>query len=206
VPVVAAVGAVFALAACDGGGPATARPTGVPSPSGTSGVTSTSATAAGCPVPAPASGPVDAASVLVPGPTNGLPRSQAGGEKLVIAAVVLDPACRPATGASVRLWHTDARGRYGPSSGACCYYGGTVRTDQNGRIRLESIRPGQYPEPGAPPAHIHVDIQHPSGQLQTEIVFASTPAANVIPVALQEVSTPQDKRYWYGEAALVLGG
>jgi protocatechuate 3,4-dioxygenase beta subunit len=29
----------------------------------------------------------------------------------VITAVVLDPDCRPASGASVNVWHTDAAGR-----------------------------------------------------------------------------------------------
>lgn len=119
--------------------------------------------------------------------------------------MVLDAGCGPLAGATVTLWHTDARGRYGPRTGDCCYYGGTVRSDRNGRFRLESIRPGQYPEPGAPSAHIHVAVEHASGRLQTEIVFDATPGPNVVPVTLQSISPQQGDRYWYGQAMLILG-
>jgi protocatechuate 3,4-dioxygenase beta subunit len=133
-----------------------------------------------------------------------VPASEAGGEKLVIVAAVLDPACAPAGGATTTLWHTDATGLYGPGTGSCCYFGGTVRSDQNGRFRLESIRPGQYPTSGAPPAHIHLEVEHPSGRLETEIVFAGAPAENVLPIVLESINLPQGGRYWYGEAVLVL--
>lgn len=155
-----------------------------------------------------AGGPVDAGSVLIPGPINGVPASDAGGEKLMITATVLEPGCRPASGADVRAWHTDARGLYAPSGSPneCCFFGGTVRTDQNGRFRLDTIRPAKYPEPGGPPAHIHFEIRHASGELDTEIVFgAGAPTAGpvgssaVLPVLLR---TSGDG--WYGETTLVL--
>ena len=161
---------------------------------------------AGC--TAPIMGPVDAGSVLVPGPINGLPASDAGGDPLTIVATVLTPDCAPASGASVRVWHADARGLYGPSSGRdeCCYYGGTVTADANGRFRLDTIRPAQYPQAGAPPAHIHLEVRDPSGRLDTELVFdAGAPAAGpvrpapVLPVVLDRPGHP-----WYGEATLVL--
>ncbi len=127
---------------------------------------------------------------------------------MTFTATVLESGCRPAAGADVRVWHTDATGLYAPSGGAteCCYYGGTVTTDANGRFRLDTIRPAQYPEPGAPPAHIHFEIRHATGQLDTEVVFdvgapptGTVGASHVVPAIL---TRPGDS--WQGEAAFVL--
>ncbi|GAA4717353.1 hypothetical protein Prum_020040 [Phytohabitans rumicis] len=165
-----------------------------------------SATPVGCARPAP--GTAEPASALVPGPTNGLARSTAGGDALLIEAVILDAGCRPAGGADLRIWHTDARGLYGPAdSERCCYYEGTVRTDHNGRFRLSTIRPAQYPEPNAPPAHIHLEIRHPSASLTTQIVFGiADPPATVAPTGqLLPVPLRRDGTGWRGDAVFVLG-
>jgi len=146
-------------------------------------------------------------SVLVPGPNNGLPASAAAGEPLVIEAVIVDRACRPVAGVGVYLWHTDARGLYGPAgTEKCCYYQGRVQTDHNGRFRLETIRPAQYPEPNAPPAHIHLRIQHQAGELTTMIVFtgqrppsAGTPTGEQLPVELRRQGGG-----WRADAVFVL--
>lgn len=159
----------------------------------------------GC--PAPAIGAVAPGSSLTPGPTNGLTASPARGEALVVTAVVLDPNCRPASGATVSVWHTDARGVYGPATETCCYFGGTVQTDANGRFRLDTIRPAQYPVPGAPPAHIHLEIRHQAGGLNTEISFSTAAGAQTVllpsdnvPVALR----PAGSGSWACEAGFVL--
>jgi protocatechuate 3,4-dioxygenase beta subunit len=162
--------------------------------------------AAGC--ERPDMGPVEAGSILVPGPSNGLPRSTARGEEMVIDAVVFDAACRRVAGANLSIWHTDSRGNYRPpGTEACCYYQGTVRTDANGRFRLASIRPARYPQPGAPPAHIHLEIRHGSAEFTTEIVFADTVARLSVPGARQvPVSLTRDSGGpWRGEVALVVG-
>ncbi|HET8684100.1 MAG TPA: hypothetical protein VFM54_19840 [Micromonosporaceae bacterium] len=196
-----ATATVAGPAACEAGRPPAPQPApGSASPPGY-----------GCAVPAP--GPVDAASVLVPGPTNNLPPSKVSGERLVIAGVVLDAACRPATAMDLYLWHTDAHGDYGPrGTQQCCYYAGTVRTDRNGRFRLETIRPAQYPQPDAPPAHIHVEIRQAPTPLTTEIIFtaaaATAPTVAVrtgerVYVALRRGGSG-DTNAWYGEVTFVL--
>jgi protocatechuate 3,4-dioxygenase beta subunit len=154
----------------------------------------------------PGSGPVEAGSVLVPGPINGLPASDAVGEKLTLTATVLEPGCGPASGAEIRVWHTDAKGLYGPAQGDCCYYGGTVTTDSNGRFKLDTIRPAQYPYPGAPPAHIHFEIRHTSGELDTEILFrsGSPPAGPIGPAHAVPVVLSKSGNEWQGETAFVL--
>ena len=172
----------------------------------------TSTTAAGprsCPRPAVSS--VEPGSVLVPGPTDGLPPSGVQGERMTIVAAVLNSACAPAAGASVRVWHTDAAGEYGPTgTERCCYYGGTVAADANGRFRLDTIRPAQYPQLNAPPAHIHLEIRHPSGRLDTEIVFTDGPAApgpvlpsQLIAVPVTRTGAASDET-WYGEVTFAL--
>ena len=193
--------AAVVLAACqDGeGNPASSR----------SSPARAEATADAGPCPVDAVGTVDAGSVLVPGPSNGLPLATATGVGLVIVGVVLDRECGVAAGANVNLWHTDALGAYGPAADECCYYQGAVRTDSNGRFRVETIRPGRYAEPNAPPAHIHLEIVHPSGALMTEIVFAGDPGApstaieGTVPVELRAMGGADQS--WYGEVTLVLG-
>jgi Dioxygenase len=180
-------------------GPSGASPTAGPAGSPTVG-------AAGCP-PVPVR-PVDAGSTLVPGPVNGVEASTARGDRLVVEAVVLAPSCAPAVGASVRVWHTDSRGLYGPAgTEECCYYGGTVRTDASGRFRLATIRPAQYPVPSAPPAHIHLEIRDDTGALETEILFG--PAQPTPTLLVPSHAVPAELRAtgpgsWYAEAAFVL--
>lgn len=200
---------ITGLAACEDSDRATPAGGGTPSESSTAGGGVTPAPAGAC-LP-PRAGPVAAGSVLVPVPTNGLSASTAQGQKLVIVAMVLDSRCTHVEGADVNIWHADAEGRYGPAgTERCCYYGGTVRTDRDGRFRIDTIRPAQYPEPGAPPAHIHLEIRHASGRLDTEIVFTETPGptiparpGNIVPVYLSSSGTG-DATSWYGEATFVL--
>jgi protocatechuate 3,4-dioxygenase beta subunit len=190
--------AVAVAVACDGGAEPPARPAG-PSPPGAS-------PAAGC--PRPGAGTAQARSQLIPAPSNGLPRSTAKGETLVVEAVVLGRDCRPAADAMVRLWHTDAKGLYGPGENRCCYYAGVVRSDDSGRFRLRSVRPAQYPVPDAPPAHVHLEIRHAAGNLDTEIIFAGGPPADrVLPsghVVPMELS--RDGAGWRGAVVFVLPG
>src|SRR5262245_7103745 len=206
-----ALGTAFALTACSGNTePPAAKAS---STSVQTALADEARSATGCPTPAPHR--ISPASVLAPGPSHGLPRSQATGDRLVITAVVLDSACRPASGASVHVWHTDAAGRYGPSGVGseeieCCYYQGTVITDSGGGFRLETVRPGRYDQRNSPPAHIHLEVHHTSGGLMAELVFArdSTPSAGpgadgTIPVALHRVHDVHGDA-WYGEVTVVL--
>jgi protocatechuate 3,4-dioxygenase beta subunit len=138
-----------------------------------------------------------------------LPTSPARAEVLIIEAVILDRQCRPAADAEVHVWHTDARGLYGPSDAQeCCYYDGTVRSDGDGRFRLRTIRPAQYPVPAAPPAHIHLEIRHPAGDLQSEITFEATSVSDPVLPTGHDLAVPlrKDSGGWRGEAVFVLAG
>jgi protocatechuate 3,4-dioxygenase beta subunit len=153
-------------------------------------------------------GTAESASTLSPGPTNGLPRSIIKGERMVVDGLVVNATCAPLSGAQLNIWHTDPNGDYGPrGTEQCCYYQGTVLTDPYGRFRLDTIRPAQYPQPNAPPAHVHLEIRHGFGSLTTEITFlegSGPPVAsssNVIPINLGRV-----RDTYSGQVVFVLPG
>lgn len=196
------------LAGCGGGLKATSLPEPTREPA-------TENAAGEC--PAPRGGPVDPSSVLTPGPRAGLPASSAPGVRLILVVTILDGTCQVVPGASVDVWHTDAQGRYGPGHGTaeleCCYYQGSVRTDENGRFQLNTIMPGHYAgEAVPPPAHIHVEVRGAGSEgLMTEIVFAGDPS---LPpnagrdgtfVAALTSETDQQGGFWSGVATILLG-
>jgi protocatechuate 3,4-dioxygenase beta subunit len=118
-----------------------------------------------------------------------------GGQRLVVEGTVYRADCRtPLAGASVAVWQTNAAGEYGPGQGTsaerCCYLAAALRTDQRGRYRFETVRPGHYKgEAEPPPAHIHFDVQHPDAAgLLTELLFEGDPRLQ--PGVLGEVVAP----------------
>ena len=102
------------------------------------------------------------------------------GERMVITGTVLKSDGRtPAPGVVLMLYHTNAQGIYPrrPGDPREGYLRGWLRTDGQGRYRIESIRPGGYPG-RQDPAHIHVVLKsernEPDRSLEA-IVFADDP-------------------------------
>ena len=92
------------------------------------------------------------------------PKSKA--EKLVLSGVVSGTDCRPLANLALDFWHADERGEY---DNAGYRYRGLVRTDAQGRYRLETNLPPPYMER---PRHIHVKLQPPGGKvLTTQLYF-----------------------------------
>lgn len=88
------------------------------------------------------------------------------GTPMVLTGRVFDADCQPIAGAKVDFWQTDGEGNYDNS-------GYTMRghqfTDDEGRYRLETVVPGQYP---GRTAHIHVKVFAPDGtELLTSQVY-----------------------------------
>lgn len=199
------------VTSCAGGSPATATPQPI------SVWTMTPVVQVMSRCPEPEARPAAETSILVPGPGPGVPASTAEGERLILAVTVLGVGCQPIADASVDVWHTDAAGVYGPGHGTselqCCYYQGTIRTDENGRFELRTIKPGAYQgEALPPPAHIHIDIRHPEAEgLMTEILFADDPAlppdAGLGGSVVAELAWVEDAQggYWSGAVTIVLG-
>lgn len=92
------------------------------------------------------------------------------GEPLVVDGTVRDTACRPLAGALLDVWHADAEGRYDTRG---YRLRGHLLTDEEGRYRLETIRPGAYP--GRTP-HIHVKLRAAGRPLLvTQLYFPDEP-------------------------------
>jgi len=94
----------------------------------------------------------------------------AGGERLVVSGFVLSPRCTPLANALLDFWHCDTAGDYDNSG---FRYRGHLFADAQGRYRLETIVPGEYP---GRTRHIHVKVQAPGGRvLTTQLYFPDDP-------------------------------
>lgn len=88
------------------------------------------------------------------------------GTRLVLTGSVLTRDCRPVAGALLDFWQADANGAYDNSG---FRMRGHQFADAEGRYRLETVIPGEYP--GRTP-HIHVKVQAPGGRvLTTQLYF-----------------------------------
>ena len=94
----------------------------------------------------------------------------ASAERLMLAGIVLSPGCTPIANALLDFWHCDEKGDYDNRG---YRYRGHLFADAQGRYRLETIVPGQYP---GRTRHIHVRVQAPGGPvLTTQLYFPEEP-------------------------------
>jgi protocatechuate 3,4-dioxygenase beta subunit len=127
-----------------------------------------------------------------------LTRQHAGeplGERIIVQGRVLDEDARPIPHTLVEVWQANAAGRYAhrvddhpapldPNfSGA-----GRTLTDEEGRYRFVTIRPGAYPWRNHPnawrPAHIHFSLFGTGflSRLITQMYFPGDPLMPIDPV------------------------
>lgn len=117
------------------------------------------------------------------------------GEKMVLVGRVLDEDGRPVRGSLVELWQANASGRYAhpvdthdapldPN-----FLGkGQVLTDDEGRYRFVTIKPGAYPWENHPfawrPAHIHLSLfgNAYAQRLITQVFFPGDPLLPIDPI------------------------
>lgn len=95
-----------------------------------------------------------------------------GGEKmrLIVTGTVLSAQCKPVPNALLDFWHSDEQGAYDNRG---FRYRGHQHADAQGRYRLETIVPAQYP---GRTRHIHVKVQAPGKRiLTTQIYFPGDP-------------------------------
>ena len=106
--------------------------------------------------------------------TNGVP--------MTITGKVYKADGKPWPNVLIYAYHTDEGGIYsknGKEKGSHKWHGkhhGWVRTDEQGRYEIHSIRPGKYPNSHAP-AHIHAAVKMPDGQTYwiSDFVFKDDP-------------------------------
>ncbi len=91
-------------------------------------------------------------------------------QRLLLTGTVLMPDCKPAPNALLDFWHSDEEGAYDNRG---FRYRGHQHADAQGRYRLETIVPAQYP---GRTRHIHVKVQPPGGRvLTTQVYFPGDP-------------------------------
>lgn len=101
------------------------------------------------------------------------------GERLVLTGTMYRADGRtPAANMVLLAYHTNVKGIYPRrlTSAGRGSLQGRLRTDAQGRYRIETIRPGGYPDSEAP-AHIHLVVQ-PDGEKEfyvDEVIFDDDP-------------------------------
>jgi protocatechuate 3,4-dioxygenase beta subunit len=118
------------------------------------------------------------------------------GQRIIVSGRVLDEDRRPVANTTMEIWQANAAGRYihakdnwnaplDPNfTGA-----GRVVTDDQGRYRFTTIRPGAYPWGNHAnawrPAHIHLSLLGPAfaTRLVTQFYFPDDPLIAVDPIA-----------------------
>jgi protocatechuate 3,4-dioxygenase beta subunit len=86
--------------------------------------------------------------------------------RLLVAGRVLGAQCRPVANALLDFWHADEDGEYDNRG---FRYRGHQFTDAEGRYRLATIVPAEYP---GRTRHIHVKVQAPGKRvLTTQLYF-----------------------------------
>jgi protocatechuate 3,4-dioxygenase alpha subunit len=117
----------------------------------------------------------------------------ARGERIAIEGVLRDGAGRPLADGMIEVWQADADGRYRhPEDSASAsadphFWGyGRVDTDDSGRYRLETVKPGRVAGPsGSTQApHILVSVYAPGilTRFTTRLYFEGDPANDTDPV------------------------
>ena len=135
---------------------------------------------------------------------NGARNGEPLGERIIVTGRVLDEAGRPVRDTLIEIWQANAAGRYvhtvdqheaplDPNF----FGGGRCVTDEDGRYRFVTIKPGAYPWGNHPnawrPNHIHLSLFGPSllTRLVTQMYFPGDPLLAFDPIYL---STPAPAR------------
>jgi len=137
---------------------------------------------------------------------NDLTRQHAGeplGERIVVTGRVLESDGRPVRNALIEIWQTNAAGRYAhdgdrhPAPLDPNFTGaGRCLSDDEGRYRFVTVKPGAYPWRNHPnawrPAHIHFSLFGRAfvDRLVTQMYFPGDPLFQFDPI-FQSVRDPQ---------------
>jgi len=108
----------------------------------------------------------------------------AAGALVHVAGRVLDAKGKPVAGAKIEIWQANTYGRYAhPSDPNTAqldpnFQGYAVlKTDDEGRYRFKTIKPGAYPVSPTQmrPPHIHLDVEGKANRLVSQMFFPDEP-------------------------------
>ena len=135
-----------------------------------------------------------------------LTRQHAGeplGERIIVTGQVTDSAGHPVRSALIEIWQANAAGRYlheidqHPAPLDSNFTGaGRCLTDDEGRYRFITVKPGAYPWRNHPnawrPAHIHLSLfgRAFTNRLVTQMYFPGDPLFELDPI-FQSVRDPK---------------
>ena len=85
--------------------------------------------------------------------------------RLIVTGTVLSAQCKPVPNALLDFWHSDEKGEYDNRG---YRYRGHQFADADGRYRLETIVPAEYPGRAR---HIHVKVQAPGKAILTTQLY-----------------------------------
>ena len=125
------------------------------------------------------------------------------GERIIVTGQVTDSAGHPVRSALIEIWQANAAGRYlheidqHPAPLDSNFTGaGRCLTDDEGRYRFITVRPGAYPWRNHPnawrPAHIHLSLfgRAFTNRLVTQMYFPGDPLFELDPI-FQSVRDPK---------------
>jgi len=128
---------------------------------------------------------------------NGAKDGEPQGERIIVAGRVLDEDGRPQANTLIEIWQANAAGRYIHAADVHdapidpnFFGGGRCITDDNGRYRFLSVKPGAYPWGNHAnawrPNHIHYSLFGPSfaTRLITQMYFPGDPLLDLDPIFL----------------------
>ena len=126
---------------------------------------------------------------------NGRKNGEPIGERIVVSGRVTDEAGRPIKNTLVEVWQANSAGRYihrvdqhDAPLDPNFLGGGRCVTDEDGRYKFYTIKPGSYPWGNHPnawrPAHIHFSLfgQQYSSRLITQMYFPGDPLMKYDPM------------------------
>jgi protocatechuate 3,4-dioxygenase beta subunit len=145
------------------------------------------------------SGPADCWQDLMGGAMADMTRQHKGeplGQRIIVTGRVLDENARPVPNTVIEIWQANAAGRYihtrddWPAPLDPNFTGvGRVVSDEEGRYRYITVRPGAYPWGNHynawRPSHIHLSLLGPAfaTRLVTQMYFPDDPLIPLDPIA-----------------------
>jgi protocatechuate 3,4-dioxygenase beta subunit len=92
--------------------------------------------------------------------------------RFFLTGTVLTAQCKPVPNALLDFWHADERGEYDNRG---FRYRGHQHADAQGRFRLETAMPAEYPGRAR---HFHVKVQAPGGRILTTQLYFPGDSSN----------------------------